>query len=214
MQNSNMKSSRRSVAMVCPRKKRSLESQLYETDMYQDEPVILTRELLESFFDRPLVAVSQELGICPTAIKRACRKLGIARWPFKTPNPGPKRKRIFLQPLRLASSSSEPTDVESLSCESPIEQQSSSTDSSVDFTFDDICEVVNQSSDDLWTVDVRPFVELDERSGAVEVNGGQDVISAEELVSSFEDDCFRDEDQLHLSLFQADEVISAPCIWN
>ncbi|EKX53784.1 hypothetical protein GUITHDRAFT_150294 [Guillardia theta CCMP2712] len=74
---------RRRVAMVCPRKQTS----------ENDEPVMLTRELLQSYFDRSLSQVSAEIGICPTAIKRACRKLGIAKWPYKTPNPGPKKRK-------------------------------------------------------------------------------------------------------------------------
>eukprot|EP00960_Hanusia_phi_P037500 752991-Hanusia_phi.AAC.7 len=73
----------RRVALVCPRKQNS----------DNEEPVVLTRELLQSYFDRSLAQVSAELGICPTAIKRACRKLGIAKWPYKTPNPGPKKRK-------------------------------------------------------------------------------------------------------------------------
>ncbi|EKX53783.1 hypothetical protein GUITHDRAFT_100753 [Guillardia theta CCMP2712] len=211
MQASNLKTYRRSVAMVCPRKKRAQETQLY--DSLQDEPVLLTRELLESFFDRPLVAVSQELGICPTAIKRACRKLGIARWPFKTPNPGPKRKRQSIQPPRLSStvsSSSEPTDVESLSCGSPDDHQSGSTDLSVDITFDDICEVVNQSSCDLWYDNTRqPFAEDDEQANVDEPHL---VINGDSFESSLQDYYLEEEDQfLPFGLTQVDE---APFIWN
>ena len=44
---------------------------------------MLTRELLESLFNLPLSSASERLGICPTAIKKACRKLGIPKWPFK-----------------------------------------------------------------------------------------------------------------------------------
>ena len=210
MQASNLKAYRRSVAMVCPRKKRAQDPQLY--DLLQDEPVLLTRELLESFFDRPLVAVSQELGICPTAIKRACRKLGIARWPFKTPNPGPKRKRQSIQPPRLSStvsSSSEPTDVESLSCGSPEDHQSASTDLSVDITFDDICEVVNQSSCDLWYDNTRqPLPEDDEQ-----VNMDQRlVINGDSFESSLED-CFLEEEN-HFFPFGLTQVDEAPFLWN
>mmetsp|Transcript_33498 Transcript_33498/g.75180 ORF Transcript_33498/g.75180 Transcript_33498/m.75180 type:complete len:149 (+) Transcript_33498:99-545(+) len=78
---------RRPVALVCPRKKSS----------ENEDPIILTREILEKYFHCSLSQVSAELGICPTAIKRACRKLGISKWPYKTPNPGPKRKRTDSQ---------------------------------------------------------------------------------------------------------------------
>uniref|UniRef100_A0A7S0F190 RWP-RK domain-containing protein n=1 Tax=Hanusia phi TaxID=3032 RepID=A0A7S0F190_9CRYP len=87
-------SKRRSVALVCPRKKKEGEG-----SQQQEEPVVLTRELLESYFHCSLSSVSAQLGICPTAIKRACRKLGIAKWPFKTPNPGPKKKKDSAQQL-------------------------------------------------------------------------------------------------------------------
>ena len=68
-----------------------------------DEPVILTRELLESYFNCSLASVSKELGICPTSIKKACRKLGIAKWPFKSPNPGPKRKHPIILTAKMNS---------------------------------------------------------------------------------------------------------------
>eukprot|EP00960_Hanusia_phi_P060727 764600-Hanusia_phi.AAC.2 len=64
------------TALVCPRRKKN------EGVEDGEEPVILTRELLESYFNCSLAAVSKELGICPTSIKKACRKLGIAKWPF------------------------------------------------------------------------------------------------------------------------------------
>ncbi|EKX31078.1 hypothetical protein GUITHDRAFT_122720 [Guillardia theta CCMP2712] len=79
------------TALVCPRKKR--ESSWKHDAINSDEPVALTKELLESHFNSPLALVSKKLGICPTAIKRACRKLGISKWPYKSPNPGPKKKK-------------------------------------------------------------------------------------------------------------------------
>eukprot|EP00960_Hanusia_phi_P075871 768476-Hanusia_phi.AAC.9 len=78
------------TALVCPRKKRESS---WKHDSNSDEPVALTKELLESHFNSPLALVSKKLGICPTAIKRACRKLGISKWPYKSPNPGPKKKK-------------------------------------------------------------------------------------------------------------------------
>jgi len=46
-------------------------------------PVVLTRELIESYFSMPLSAASKDLGLCATAIKKVCRKMGIAKWPFR-----------------------------------------------------------------------------------------------------------------------------------
>ncbi|EKX38618.1 hypothetical protein GUITHDRAFT_154637 [Guillardia theta CCMP2712] len=70
------------VALVCPRKKKAGPGQ---SPRQPDDPVVLTRELLEGLFDRSLAAASEALGICPTAIKKACRRLGIDKWPFKGP---------------------------------------------------------------------------------------------------------------------------------
>ena len=70
------------VALVCPRKKKAGPGQ---SPRRPDDPVVLTRELLEGLFDRSLAAASEALGICPTAIKKACRRLGIDKWPFKGP---------------------------------------------------------------------------------------------------------------------------------
>jgi len=46
-------------------------------------PVVLTREIIESYFSMPLSAASKDLGLCATAIKKVCRKMGIAKWPFR-----------------------------------------------------------------------------------------------------------------------------------
>mmetsp|Transcript_21811 Transcript_21811/g.72117 ORF Transcript_21811/g.72117 Transcript_21811/m.72117 type:complete len:234 (-) Transcript_21811:77-778(-) len=80
------------VALVCPRRKKSMPKKSKNTKDHE-EPVALTYALLESFFRYPLAVVSKKLSICPTAIKKACRKLGIEKWPFKSPNPGPKKRR-------------------------------------------------------------------------------------------------------------------------
>ncbi|EKX33993.1 hypothetical protein GUITHDRAFT_155864 [Guillardia theta CCMP2712] len=101
------KSKRKSVALVCPRKKKEGDAP------QQDEPVVLTRELLESYFHCSLSSVSEQLGICPTAIKRACRKLGIAKWPFKTPNPGPKKKPNDAGKQNRSTSQTEKAEIDS-----------------------------------------------------------------------------------------------------
>eukprot|EP00287_Rhodomonas_sp_CCMP768_P010654 CAMPEP_0196728526 /NCGR_PEP_ID=MMETSP1091-20130531/9173_1 /TAXON_ID=302021 /ORGANISM="Rhodomonas sp., Strain CCMP768" /LENGTH=225 /DNA_ID=CAMNT_0042071281 /DNA_START=32 /DNA_END=709 /DNA_ORIENTATION=+ len=44
-------------------------------------PVKVTYDLLAPFFGRPLQVVAKRMGLCCTALKKACRKLGIERWP-------------------------------------------------------------------------------------------------------------------------------------
>jgi len=46
-------------------------------------PVVLTLELLEQFYGMPLHVAAKRLGICQTAIKKVCRRLGIKKWPYK-----------------------------------------------------------------------------------------------------------------------------------
>jgi len=46
-------------------------------------PIKLTKEMLEDMFDVPLVAAAVKLGISKTALKNACRHLGLLQWPFR-----------------------------------------------------------------------------------------------------------------------------------
>uniref|UniRef100_A0A7S0LX11 RWP-RK domain-containing protein n=1 Tax=Cryptomonas curvata TaxID=233186 RepID=A0A7S0LX11_9CRYP len=46
-------------------------------------PVVLSVELLEKFYGMPLHTAAKKLGICQTAIKKVCRRLGIKKWPYK-----------------------------------------------------------------------------------------------------------------------------------
>jgi hypothetical protein len=89
------------VQLVFPRGRKHTATQ---------NPVALTKSLLEQMFDRSLADASHQLGICQTAIKKACRKFGIQKWPYRSPNPGPKKaKRTAMhEPLVLASSSPTP----------------------------------------------------------------------------------------------------------
>mmetsp|Transcript_10616 Transcript_10616/g.21005 ORF Transcript_10616/g.21005 Transcript_10616/m.21005 type:complete len:523 (+) Transcript_10616:217-1785(+) len=47
------------------------------------QPVIVTMELLKELSHMPLATAAEKLGVSPTAIKKACRKLGVHRWPIK-----------------------------------------------------------------------------------------------------------------------------------
>jgi hypothetical protein len=65
------------IIALYPRKKRG---RAYATH----EAVILDRKTLEKFYHLPLKEAATEFGICPTAIKTACRKLGLPKWPYRT----------------------------------------------------------------------------------------------------------------------------------
>ena len=45
-------------------------------------PVSITLEVLEQLASYSLPTAAAKLGICPTAMKTACRRLGILRWPY------------------------------------------------------------------------------------------------------------------------------------
>jgi hypothetical protein len=53
----------------------------------ESAPVIITAELLQACYDMPLVHAAKKLGICATALKKVCRKLGIHKWPYKEMKP-------------------------------------------------------------------------------------------------------------------------------
>ena len=46
------------------------------------EAITITLSLLMELGQHPLPAAANTLGISPTALKAACRKLGITRWPY------------------------------------------------------------------------------------------------------------------------------------
>lgn len=43
----------------------------------------ITREQLSAYYHLPMAEVAHELGMCPTLLKRICRRVGIARWPYR-----------------------------------------------------------------------------------------------------------------------------------
>eukprot|EP00802_Teleaulax_amphioxeia_P012714 Tamp_12759.p1 GENE.Tamp_12759~~Tamp_12759.p1 ORF type:complete len:438 (+),score=68.37 Tamp_12759:22-1314(+) len=61
-------------------------------DMRNANHVVVTAEILEQHFDMPLHDAATKLGLCATAIKKACRRFGILRWPFRD------RHRISARP--------------------------------------------------------------------------------------------------------------------
>jgi len=45
--------------------------------------LVLSLSRIESLFHLPLGQAAAQIGLCRTALKNACRKCGIARWPFR-----------------------------------------------------------------------------------------------------------------------------------
>eukprot|EP01026_Neomeris_dumetosa_P002472 TRINITY_DN106648_c0_g1_i1.p1 TRINITY_DN106648_c0_g1~~TRINITY_DN106648_c0_g1_i1.p1 ORF type:complete len:572 (-),score=42.86 TRINITY_DN106648_c0_g1_i1:650-2113(-) len=43
----------------------------------------LTYAVIKKYFDRSLKQAAVDLGVCPTTLKRACRRIGIHRWPAR-----------------------------------------------------------------------------------------------------------------------------------
>jgi hypothetical protein len=50
-------------------------------------PIALTPEMLRACFGMPLHEAARTLGICATAVKKCCRKMGIKQWPFQRLKP-------------------------------------------------------------------------------------------------------------------------------
>eukprot|EP00286_Rhodomonas_abbreviata_P019894 CAMPEP_0181315662 /NCGR_PEP_ID=MMETSP1101-20121128/15494_1 /TAXON_ID=46948 /ORGANISM="Rhodomonas abbreviata, Strain Caron Lab Isolate" /LENGTH=181 /DNA_ID=CAMNT_0023422883 /DNA_START=57 /DNA_END=599 /DNA_ORIENTATION=- len=73
------------VNKVFPRRKAGQDSRT------NNQPVVLSETLLQELFCLPLQEACAKLGICATALKKACRKLGIKKWPYRnsrsTPSP-------------------------------------------------------------------------------------------------------------------------------
>jgi len=68
--------------------------------------VVLNLETLEQFFCYPLHLAAKKLGICQTAIKKVCRRLGIKKWPYKE-----MRLPSNAEEEAAPSGSASPTDV-------------------------------------------------------------------------------------------------------
>jgi hypothetical protein len=47
------------------------------------EPLVFTRELIAALHGQPLPRAASTVGISTTAFKKACRRLGVARWDYK-----------------------------------------------------------------------------------------------------------------------------------
>lgn len=60
-------------------------------------PIAFTPSMLRTCFGMPLHEAARKLGICATAVKKCCRKMGIKQWPYS------KVKPIRTRLTRLAS---------------------------------------------------------------------------------------------------------------
>ena len=64
--------------VIKPRRKKDQKTKRGET-----KGVVVTIEVLETVFHMPLHKACKALGVCATAMKRVCRKLGVKKWPYR-----------------------------------------------------------------------------------------------------------------------------------
>eukprot|EP00961_Rhodomonas_salina_P065480 880522-Rhodomonas_salina.2 len=76
------------IVALYPRKKRGLPVPASQ------DAVFLDKKVLSALYHLPLKDAADALGLCPTAIKTACRKLGLPRWPFRTVRKNRRRRMI------------------------------------------------------------------------------------------------------------------------
>jgi len=74
---STLKLQQRTEVMLYPRAKNGAPR--------EQSSVALSRNAVEDKFHLPLAQAAESLGICVTALKRACRSLGIQKWPYTKP---------------------------------------------------------------------------------------------------------------------------------
>lgn len=68
-------------------------------------PVTLEYETLESLFGMPQPDAARELGIALTTLKHACRRLGLARWPYSRKRAPPGARAQASAPSERSASS-------------------------------------------------------------------------------------------------------------
>mmetsp|Transcript_32588 Transcript_32588/g.66133 ORF Transcript_32588/g.66133 Transcript_32588/m.66133 type:complete len:326 (+) Transcript_32588:2-979(+) len=80
------------VCVICPRRKGKPTDKRSGTS-----PVALSLDFLRPLFKKPLTQVSEELGLSATAIKKACRRFGVPKWPFRTLTAKTSRNRTTFE---------------------------------------------------------------------------------------------------------------------
>ena len=63
-----------------------------------EEHLLLSLRTLSPLFNLPLGEAAEKLGLCRTALKNACRKCGIGRWPFRASGGRVRRSFSSLAP--------------------------------------------------------------------------------------------------------------------
>ena len=66
------------LSAIFPRRKTSIQNEWKD-----HSPVVLTPSILVALSNMPLCNAAQAVGVSSTAFKKACRKLGVARWNYK-----------------------------------------------------------------------------------------------------------------------------------
>ncbi|KAJ1469330.1 hypothetical protein T484DRAFT_1852149 [Baffinella frigidus] len=77
-----------------------------------DRRVLLTRELLSTYFHESLDTVAEKMLISKTTIKAACRRLGLVKWPYR--HSGPRKMRPPSSPPRIKKTATELAGVAAL----------------------------------------------------------------------------------------------------
>eukprot|EP00960_Hanusia_phi_P029119 747783-Hanusia_phi.AAC.3 len=67
------------------------------------KPVVLNEKTLQELFTLPLHEAAVKLGISATAMKSACRKLGIKKWPYRTVQSSKNAQKGFSVSSTLSS---------------------------------------------------------------------------------------------------------------
>eukprot|EP00287_Rhodomonas_sp_CCMP768_P008111 CAMPEP_0196748276 /NCGR_PEP_ID=MMETSP1091-20130531/72962_1 /TAXON_ID=302021 /ORGANISM="Rhodomonas sp., Strain CCMP768" /LENGTH=212 /DNA_ID=CAMNT_0042095563 /DNA_START=22 /DNA_END=660 /DNA_ORIENTATION=+ len=87
----------RQVCVICPRRKGKAQEGKAPERGSGATPVTLSLEFLRPLFKKPLTVVSKELGLSATAIKKACRRFGVPKWPFRTLTAKTSRNRTYIE---------------------------------------------------------------------------------------------------------------------
>jgi hypothetical protein len=72
------KSALREVCIFFPRRRPG-----DDVDACPPAPVLVTRKILEELKHLPIPVAAKKLGLCNTTFKKACRNVGIIKWPFR-----------------------------------------------------------------------------------------------------------------------------------
>lgn len=85
--------------------KQALGGRPEESTAVQAAPIMLNPSTLRAHFNLPLNDAARQLGVCATAIKKVCRKMGIMQWPHRKLKAVEKRLALLQVEVRDASDS-------------------------------------------------------------------------------------------------------------